>query len=90
MAPEYLTTACVLDGRLYNIIQTSMVLLSTLSGRPHLRSSDDNKHFVPRSLAASMGHRASARRALPGGTLFQLGYTALEQFKCLLKASLFA
>ena len=41
LAPEYLTRACV--------------LLSTLSGRPHLRSSEDNKLFVPRSLTASMG-----------------------------------
>jgi len=39
----YLTRACV--------------LLSTLSGRPYLRSSEDNKLFVPRSLTASMGPR---------------------------------
>jgi len=39
LAPEYLTRACV--------------LLSTLSGRPHLHSSEDNKLFVPRSLTAS-------------------------------------
>jgi len=41
LAPEYLTRACV--------------LLSTLSDRPHLRSSDDNKLFVPRAFTASMG-----------------------------------
>ena len=38
LAPEYLTRACV--------------LLSTLSGRPRLRSSDDNKLFVSISLSA--------------------------------------
>ena len=33
------------------------ILLSSLSGRSHLRSSEDNKLFVPRSLTASMGPR---------------------------------
>jgi len=80
LAPEYLTRACV--------------LLSTLSGRPRLRSSDDNKLFVSISLSASMGPRAfcssgpTSWNTLPA-RLWQ-SLLNLEQFTCLLKASLFA
>jgi len=70
------------------------VLLSTLSGQPHLHSSKNNKLFVPRSLTASMGPRAfcssgpTSWNTLPA-RLWHSSLT-LEQFKCLLKASLFA
>ena len=80
LAPEYLTRVCV--------------LLSTLSGRPHLRSSEDNKLFVPRSFTASMGPRAfcssgpTSWNTLPAR--LRHSSLTLEQFKCLLKASLFA
>jgi len=80
LAPEYLTRACV--------------LLSTLSGRPHLRSSEDNKLFVPRSFTASMGPWAfcssgpTSWNTLPAR--LRHSSLTLEQFKCLLKASLFA
>jgi len=80
LAPEYLTRACV--------------LLSTLYDRPHLRSSEDNKLFVPRSLTASIGPLAfcsSGPTSLNTVPFWLRGSSlTLKQFKCLLKASLFA
>ena len=79
LAPKYLTTACV--------------LLSTLSGRPHLRSSEDNKLFVLRSLTASMGTQAFCSSGPTSwNTSARLWHSSLtlKQFECLLKASLFA
>ena len=76
----YLTRACV--------------LLSALSGRPHLHSSEDNKLFVQRSLNASIGPWAfcssgpTSWNTLPAP--LRHSSLTLEQFKCLLKASLFA
>ena len=82
LAPEYLTRPCV--------------LLSTSSGQPHLRSSEDNKLLVPRSLTASMGFSCISFSCSSGPTSWNTLPTrvrdsslTLEQFKCLLTASLF-
>ena len=68
-------------------LTSACVLLSTLSGRPHLRSSGDNKLFVPRSLTASTGPRAfcssgpTSWNTLPAR--LRHSSLTLEQFKCL-------
>ena len=70
LAPEYLSTTCV--------------LLSTLSGRPHLSSSEDNKLFVSRYLTASpaptlCGHLLWRFAIQQQSTVPQSGHALLTQ-----------
>ena len=49
------------------------ILRHFMAGQSHLRSSENNKLFVPRSLFLSAFGRSPCQ-ALPRGTLFHLGY----------------